>query len=165
MNSFGRYALMLAGLVLVVALAVYAQEEPATPPPADQPKEEAPKEEAPKEAAPKEKPAPELGPAPKSPGGSIVLPRKALLKENTRLIDVEGLVLDLKVDLNASPVSRAIFQPRDGSGYFILLENALLEKTLAETAHGERPVKVRGTVSIFRGKNYLMLDYAAVKQE
>lgn len=102
---------------------------------------------------------------PRSPGGSIPLPRAPLLTEDSRLIDIEGLVLDLKDDLGVGAVNRAAFQPRDGLGYFILLENALLEKTLAETSHGERPVKVRGTVTVFQGRNYLLLDYAAVKRE
>ena len=102
---------------------------------------------------------------PRSPGGTIPLPRAPLLKENSRLIDVEGLIVDLKDDLKASPVNRAVFQPTDGLGYFILLENTLLEKTLRETAHGERPVRVRGTITLFQGKNYLMLDWAAVKRE
>lgn len=105
------------------------------------------------------------GETPKSPGGTVSLPRAPLLKENSRLIDVEGLVLDMKDDLKTSPVHRWVFQPRDGLGYFTLLENTLLEKTLAETAHGERPVRVRGTITLCRGKNYLLLDWAAVKRE
>ena len=178
MKSLRTLALLSAGLLFVVALALYAQDEPAAQPPAETPKEtpaEPPKEtpeetpkETPKETPeepPKETPKVEPAETPRSPGGTLPLPRAALLKENTRLIDVEGLVLDLKDDLKASPVSRAVFQPKDGLGYFILLENALLEKVLAETSHGERPVKVRGTITIFRRKNYLQLDYAAVKQE
>jgi len=102
---------------------------------------------------------------PRSPGGTVPLPRAPLLRENSRLIDVEGLVLDMKDDLKISSVHRWVFQPRDGLGYFILLENTLLEKTLVETAHGERPVRVRGTVTLCRGKNYLLLDWAAVKRE
>ena len=103
--------------------------------------------------------------APVSPGGVVPLPRAPLLKENSRLIDVEGLILDMRDDLKVSPVHRAVFQPKDGLGYFVLLENALLEKTLRQTAHGERAVRVRGTVTLCSGKNYLLLDWAAVKQE
>jgi len=51
-------------------------------------------------------------------------PRASLLKENSRLIDVEGLILDMKDDLKASPVHRWVFQPKDGLGYLILLENS-----------------------------------------
>jgi len=102
---------------------------------------------------------------PKSPGGTVPLPRAPLLKENSRLIDVEGLILDMKDDLKVSPVHRWAFQPKDGLGYLILLENTLLEKTLAETAHGERPIRVRGTITLCRGKNYLLLDWAAIKRE
>ena len=147
-------ALVLALLAGAGTLMLFAQDEPKNETPTETPKE-----------TPKETPTEPPGETPRSPGGTIPLPRAALLRENTRLIDVEGLILDLKDDLKTSPVSRAVFQPKDGLGYFILLENALLEKTLAETAHGERPVKVRGTISLFRGKNYLQLDYAAVKQE
>ena len=71
----------------------------------------------------------------------------------------------MKDDLKASPVHRWVFQPKDGLGYLILLENSLLEKTLTETAHGERPVRVRGTITLCQGKNYLLLDWAAVKRE
>jgi hypothetical protein len=102
---------------------------------------------------------------PRSPGGTVPVPRAPLLKENSRLIDVEGLILDMKDDLKASPVHRWVFQPKDGLGYLILLENSLLEKTLTETAHGERPVRVRGTITLCQGKNYLLLDWAAVKRE
>ena len=105
------------------------------------------------------------GEIPRSPGGTVPLPRAPLLKENSRLVDVEGLILDMKDDLKTSPVHRAVFQPKDGLGYFILLENELLGKTLPETAHGERPVRVRGTITLFQGKNYLLLDWAAVKRE
>ncbi len=174
MNSIVRPAVLISGLFLFAVLALgawalYAADEPAGEAPAPAPKEEAPAEEAPaqppKEEAPKPPPPQEPAETPKSPGGTVSLPRTPLLKENTRLVDVEGLILDLKDDLKTSPVSRAIFQPRDGSGYFILLENAMLEKVLAETAHGERPVRVRGTITVFRRHNYLQLDYAAVKQE
>jgi hypothetical protein len=102
---------------------------------------------------------------PAVPPRGVPVPRAPLLKENSRLIDVEGVILDMKDDLKTSAVHRAIFQPRDQAGYLILLENALLEKTLQETAHGERPVKVRGTVTVFQAKNYLLLDWAAVKRE
>ena len=111
-----------------------------------------------------EKPKPKAPKGPMSPGGTVPLPRARLLKENSRLIDAEGLILDMKDDLRTSPVHRWVFQPKDGLGYLILLENLLLEKTLKETAHGERPVRVRGTVTQFRRKNYLMLDWAAVKR-
>jgi hypothetical protein len=100
-----------------------------------------------------------------SPGGAVELPKAPLLKENTRLVDVEGLVLDLVDDLKVGSVHRAVFQPRDGLGYYILLENNMLEKLLRQTAHGERPVKIRGTITVFRAQNYLLLDWAAVAGE
>ncbi len=95
----------------------------------------------------------------------VPLPRAPLLKEDSRLIDVEGLILDMKDDLKKGKVHRAVFQPKDGLGYFILLENELLEKTLAQTSHGERPVKVRGTITTFKKRNYLLLDWAAIKRK
>lgn len=181
-------------LVIVLGFGAWvvcsAQETPETTAPKEMPKEapaETPKEtpaetpkETPKETPaqtpqetpaetpkepPKEKPKETLGEARRSPGGTIPLPRAPLLKENTRLIDVEGVILDLKDDLKKSPVSRPVFQPREGLNYFILLENLLLQKVIGETAHGERPVRVRGTVTIYGGRNYLLLDWAAVKQE
>jgi hypothetical protein len=102
---------------------------------------------------------------PAPPPDKVPMPAAPLLKENSRLIDVEGLILDLKDDLKIGEVNRPVFQPKDGLGYLILLENTLLEKVIGETAHGERPVKVRGTVTLFREKNYLLLDAAAVKRE
>jgi len=149
---------VLLGLTVLMLLAagvvaVYAEAE-------TKPVEK----EAEKPAGKAEK-VPEKPKEPRSPGGAIAIPRAPLLKENTRLVDVEGLILDLKDDLKVSSVSRAVFQPKDGLGYFILLENSLLEKTLRETAHGERPVRVRGTITVFRRRNYLELDWAAVKRE
>ena len=143
--------LLLLGAGVVALYAENAKTEPD--------KKDA---KAPEEAA---KDAPKKPVEPRSPGGTVPIPRAPVLKENTRLVDVEGLVLDMKDDLKVSLVHRAAFQPKDGLGYFILLENELLEKTLAQTAHGERPVRVRGTITVFRGRNYLQLDWAAVKRE
>jgi len=153
----GLTTLVVGCVLLLLAASVvmlYAENEKAEP----DKKDAKPPEKAPEEATKK----PE---GPRSPGGVVAIPRAPVLKENTRLVDVEGLILDMKDDLKVSVVSRAAFQPKDGLGYFILLENELLEKTLTQTAHGERPVRVRGTVTRFRGRNYLQLDWAAVKRE
>jgi len=142
-------SVLAGGVILLVAcaFALYAQDDAAKA-----------RTEETERGAEKTRP-------PMSPGGTVPLPRAPLLKEDTRLIDVEGLILDMKDDLKASPVHRAVFQPKDGLGYFVLLENSVLEKALVETSHGERPVRVRGTVTLCVGRNYLLLDWAAVKRD
>lgn len=87
-----------------------------------------------------------------------------LLRENTRLIDREGRILCLKCDLNTGTVHRSVFQPRDGQGYLVLLENKYLEKVEDETRHGERDVMVSGTVTEYRGQNFLLLTRVFVRR-
>lgn len=90
--------------------------------------------------------------------------KAVLLRENTRLIDRTGRILCLRDDLNVGNVARSVFQPRGELGYFILLENKYLETLEAQTRHGERDVKVSGTVTEYRGKNYLLLTRVFVRR-
>ena len=87
-----------------------------------------------------------------------------LLRENTRLIDRTGRILCLRDDLGIGNVQRSVFQPKGELGYFILLENAFLEKLEAQTRHGERDVKISGTVTEYRGTNYLLLTRVFVRR-
>ena len=87
---------VIAGIMVLLlsgALALYAQDDEAKAPPKV-----------------------EARPGPRSPGGAVPLPRAPLLRENTRLVDVEGLILDMQTDLKVSLVHRAVFQPKDGLG-------------------------------------------------
>ncbi len=88
-----------------------------------------------------------------------------LLRENTRLIDRTGRILCLKDDLGIGNVHRSVFQPMGELGYFILLENSFLEKVEAQTRHGERDVKISGTVTEYRGRNYLLLTRVFVRHD
>ena len=88
-----------------------------------------------------------------------------MLKENTRLIDRTGRILSLSADLGVGTIPRSVFQPSGELGYYILLENKLLEKVEAQTRHGERDVKISGTVSEYRGQNFLLLTRVYVSQK
>lgn len=88
-----------------------------------------------------------------------------LLHENTRLIDRTGRILTLSDDLGVGAVPRSVFQPNGELGYFILLENKYLEKIENQTRHGERDVKVSGTVTEYRGQNFLLLTRVFVRRD
>ena len=88
-----------------------------------------------------------------------------LLRENTRLIDRTGRILCLRDDLGIGNVARSVFQPKGELGHFILLENGFLEKLEAQTRHGERDVKISGTVTEYRGRNYLLLTRVFVRRD
>jgi len=102
-------------------------------------------------AAPDAKPAPDKAPV--------------LLKENTRLIDRTGRILCLRDDLGVGTVPRSVFQPNGELGYFILLENAELQKLEDQTRHGEREVRISGTVTEYRGQNFLLLTRVFVRRD
>ena len=86
-----------------------------------------------------------------------------LLREDTRLVNVKGKIMDLKYDLDKSDRSRSAFVPKNSPGYFILLENRNLEKIEEITKRGEKEVLVSGTVTVYKGKNYLLLTRTSVK--
>lgn len=113
-----------------------------------------------------DKPAADTPPAPAAeskPGETPAVP--PMLKENTRLIDRTGRILSLSADLGVGTIPRSVFQPSGELGYYILLENKLLEKVEAQTRHGERDVKISGTVSEYRGQNFLLLTRVYVSQK
>jgi hypothetical protein len=81
-----------------------------------------------------------------------------LYPERAVIIEQVGKVVALKTDLGVGEEDRAVFVPVTGTGYFILLENALLEDLQKYTRHGEELVKVSGTVTLYQGRNYLLLS-------
>jgi len=91
-----------------------------------------------------------------------------LLREDTRLINVKGKIMDLRYDLKKSDYSRSVFVPKNKAqnapDYFILLENRKLEEIEETTKHGETEVLVSGTVTVYNEKNYLLLTRTFVKQ-
>ena len=82
---------------------------------------------------------------------------KDLLREDSRLINIKGKIMNLKADLRTSEYSRSAFVPKNGPGYFILLENRNLEEIEEITSHGEKEVIVSGTVTVYKGMNYLLI--------
>ncbi len=124
-----RSGTMLAGVLLVVGLlGCVLPEEPSAPTPA---------------------PTAE-------PVGPLLKPA-LLYPESHRLIDRVGRVVDLKTDLGVGRENRSVFVPQTGEGYFVLLENAALGELEEYTRHGEKLVKVSGTVTVYDGRNYFLL--------
>lgn len=80
-----------------------------------------------------------------------------LYPERFRVLDQVGKVVDLQTDLGVGREHRSVFVPQTGQGYFILLENAALGELEKYTRHGEKLVKVSGTVSVYQERNYLLL--------
>lgn len=81
-----------------------------------------------------------------------------LYPEKSVVIEEVGKVVALKTDLGVGEVDRPVFVPQAGTGYFVLLENALLEDLEKYTRHGEELVKVSGTVTLYQGRDYLLLS-------
>ncbi len=79
-----------------------------------------------------------------------------LLDEDSRLVGVTGKVLDIKDDLHLADYHRSAFVPTGTNRIFILLESKALEE-LEDQAKGGREITVSGTVTKYRGKNYLLL--------
>jgi hypothetical protein len=86
-----------------------------------------------------------------------------LLREDARFINVKGRIMDVRHDLKQSDHSRSAFVPKNYPGFFPLLENRKLEEIEEITRHGEKEVIVSGTVTVYRGKNYLLLTRFSVK--
>lgn len=116
---------------------------------------------------PEKPPETKEAPPPPPPEAKTEIPRTdaVLLRENTRLIDRTGQILCLRDDLDTGNVARSVFQPKGDLGYFILLENKYLEKIETHTRHGERDVKVSGTVTEYRGQNFLLLTRVFVRRK
>jgi len=91
--------------------------------------------------------------------------RAGLLREDSRLINIKGKIMDLKTDLKKSVYSRSAFVPKNGPGYFILLENRNLEEIEEITRHGEKEILVSGTVTVYNGRNYLLLTRYYVRKD
>ena len=84
--------------------------------------------------------------------------------EGEELVDVVGRIESMKLDIRKDEPERSVFRPTDGRGYFILLENSLLQRIQSLSRNGELQVKVSGVVTEYNGRNYLLLRRAAVKR-
>jgi len=93
---------------------------------------------------------------PQSAGPPRIKKERTLLAEDSRLVAVKGKVLDIKDDLHLADYHRSAFVPTGTNRVFILLESKALEE-LEEKASGGKEVTVTGTVTLYRGKNYLLL--------
>jgi len=89
----------------------------------------------------------------------------AVLPEDTRLINWQGLLVVVKTtDKKTSETcNRLAFEPRASGGPFILLENSVLEEIEKTAPVGTGiEVRVRGTLTAYKGRNYLLLTSARV---
>jgi len=99
-------------------------------------------------------------PAPPPSGEALgpLLKPVAVYPERYRVVEWVGKVVDLATDLGVGQEHRSVFIPQTGQGYFILLENVVLEQLEKHTRHGEQLVKLSGTVTAYDGRNYLLLS-------
>lgn len=117
-------------------------------------------------AADPEKPeAPKSADKPSDAKAPIAKPADTRLHpEGEELVDVVGRIESMKLDIRKDEPERSVFRPTDGRGYFILLENSLLQRIQSLSRNGELQVKVSGVVTEYNGRNYLLLRRAAVKR-
>jgi len=87
-----------------------------------------------------------------------------LLPEYARLVDREGTVIRKAV--GAEGGIRTVFRSADEKLELVLLENRYLETLEDVTDHGRKAAKLRvsGTVTVYRGANYLLLSRVQIKQ-
>jgi len=102
-----------------------------------------------------------LAPTPETP--------KRIYPEATRLIDRKGRVVIYEMDVlgeqTYKPWFRSAFVGDTDKDVFILLENRILEKLEKVAGRGRLPVEVTGTLSEYKGRNYLLLSRASVAPE
>jgi len=95
--------------------------------------------------------------------------KSAALRENTRLLDRRGRIVNYQLDVLGEPTAakhdRSAFVSVDDTQVFILLENRRLEALERITRRGEKVIKVSGTVKAYRGKNYLLITRYQAREE
>ena len=81
--------------------------------------------------------------------------------EGTRLIDRRGRIVSHQLDVLDQPTAtefdRSAFASIDDDHVFLLLENAKLQELESVTRRGEKVVRIWGTLTTYRGRNYLLL--------
>ena len=96
-----------------------------------------------------------------APASQPAKKKQFLFEDSTRLIDRAGIVVNYEVDILGAarplPWHRSAFLTSADKYVFILLENAELEKLEDFTRRGETEVRVTGTVTRYRNRNYLFL--------
>ena len=82
-------------------------------------------------------------------------------REATRLIDRRGRIVSYQLDILELPTAtesdRTAFVSIDDDHVFVLLENEKLQELEAVTRRGEEVVRVWGTLTAYRGRNYLLV--------
>ena len=88
-------------------------------------------------------------------------PGQEVLPEDMRFIDRAGIIFSLKADLKRQEEHRSIFVPKAGGKALVILENQNLERLEKVAAHGEREVAISGTITVYRGRNYILITRLA----
>jgi len=100
------------------------------------------------------------------PAKTPIAPREPenLLPEYARVVDREGVVVRKAVGLEGG--IRTVFRSADEKLELVLLENRYLEALENATDYGRKGAKLRlsGTVTVYRGVNYLLLTRVQIKQ-
>ena len=100
------------------------------------------------------------------PAGAAIAPREPenLLPEYARVVDREGVVVRKAVGPEGG--IRTVFRSADEKLELVLLENRYLEALENATDYGRKGARLRlsGTVTVYRGVNYLLLTRVQIKQ-
>ena len=114
----------------------------------------------------REVPTSSLMPKPTTRPARAIPPREPenLLPEQARLVDREGTILRKAVGTTGA--IRTVFRSADEKLELVLLENRYLEALENATDFGKKSARLRisGTVTVYRGVNYLLLTRVEIKQ-
>jgi len=148
---------------VVVSLALHAAATPA--------KEPAPErtDEATKPPAPEPAPAPAAtSPAPEPEPAPRQGPKRFVFPEGTRLVDRVGRIVSYEMDVLGAPKPKAwhrsAFVTSADDHVFILLENQELHRLEDATRRGEIEVRLSGTITRYRDRNYLLITRAEQRE-
>lgn len=103
------------------------------------------------------KPQPFGAPQPQLPSNAPTKPAERL-REGTRLTDVQGSFVSIGAD-------SVTFSPKDSKDSYRVLENLALQRIALQLDEnrGQRQWIVSGTITEFRGANYLLVSKAVVR--
>ena len=90
-------------------------------------------------------------------------PFKAAYPENARFIDRLGRLFCLYEELGVYKEHRLAFKPRAEDTYFVVLENKKCEELEKLSQDGRLEVRVSGTLTLYRGVNYLLVTRVSPK--
>ena len=90
-------------------------------------------------------------------------PFKAAYPENARFIDRLGRLFCLYEELGVYKEHRFAFKPRAEERYFVVLENKKCEELEKLSQDGRLEVRVSGTLTLYRGVNYLLVTRVSPK--